>query len=186
MSDTDGMEDTQRQGGPTLGPDGSFIRTMDQAERDAEAARLRSRSMSYREIAKTLDVDVHTAHDMVKRAMAAVVREAGEAVIALELEKLDRAEAAVLTVLEAKHYTVSNGQLIYIGGKRVKDEVSGRWFTEGGEPLYDDAPVLAAVDRLVKISESRRKLLGVDAAQKMETTGVVRYELVGVDIDKLR
>lgn len=173
MSDTDDVDDerqARRTGGPTGGParggDGGFVRTIDQAELDAEAAQLRSRSMSYRAIAKQLDVSVSTAHEMVKRALAAVVREAGEAVVTLELEKLDRAEAAVLAVLEAKHYTVSNGKLICLGD----------------EPLLDDAPVLAAVDRLVRISESRRRLLGADAAQKIDTSATVKYTYEGVDV----
>ncbi len=166
MSDTDSVDTPQRLADPTRGGDGTFARSLDTAERDAEAARLRSRSMSYRAIAKELGVDVHTAHDMVKRAMAAVVREDAQAVIDMELAKLDRAEAAVLAVMEATHYTVSNGRLIEIDGV----------------PLADDAPVLNAADRLVRISESRRKLLGADAAQKIDTNSAVKFTYEGVNV----
>jgi DNA-binding Lrp family transcriptional regulator len=170
MSDTDDVDDTERHAprtdGPARGGDGGFVRTIETAERDAEAARLRSRSMSYRAIAKQLGVSVSTAHAMVDRALAEVVREAGEAVVALELEKLDRDEAAVLAVMEATHYTVSNGKLIMIDGK----------------PLLDDAPVLAAAAMRVRISESRRKLVGADAAQKIDTTAAVKYTYEGVNV----
>lgn len=138
----------------THGPSGDYIRTGDQAERDAEAVRLRSRAMSYRDIAAALNVPVSAAHAMVKRGLASIPREAAETLVAVESTKLDNAERAVLAVLEAKHFTVSNGKLIYVGD----------------EPLLDDAPVLNAVDRLVKISESRRKLFGADAPQRSEVT----------------
>lgn len=161
------MTETEHQGGGTHGPNGDFIRTVEQATLDAEAARLRSRSMSYRAIAAQLEVSVGTAHRMVQRALAEIVRESGEATVTMELEKLDRAEAAVLAVMEAKHVTVSNGRLIEVDGL----------------PLADDAPVLAAAAGLVRISESRRKLLGLDAATKMETAATVRFTYEGIDTD---
>jgi hypothetical protein len=159
----------QRPPGPTRAPDGTFLRTAQQAERDAEACRLRSRGMSYRAVATAMGIDVATAHAMVQRALADTVREAGEAVVTMELAKLDDYQAAVMRVLEARHYTVSNGRLIYLGDSPV--------------PLEDDGPVLAAVDRLVRISESRRKLIGADAAQKIDTTATVKYTYEGVDTE---
>jgi len=137
-------------------PGGAFIRTVEQAQFDMEAARLRSRAMSYQAIADELGVAIGTAHAMVKRALASIPREAAETLVGVESAKLDNAERAVLAVLEARHFTVSNGKLIYIGD----------------EPLYDDGPVLNAVDRLVKISESRRKLFGADAPARSEVTVV--------------
>lgn len=160
---------TQRPNPPTKAT-GRAVRTVEQAKRDAEAARLRSRGMGYRAVAEAMGVDVHTAHDMVRRALAEIVREPAEDVIQLELAKLDDMQAAVMRVLEARHYTVSNGRLIYLGD---------------GEPLEDDAPVLAAVDRLVRISESRRKLIGADAAQKIDTTATVKYTYEGVNPEEV-
>lgn len=147
---------TERQGSRTHGPDGDFIRTTEQAEADAEAARLRSRSLSYREIARRLSVSPATAHAMVARALAEIVREPADDVLALELAKLDNLEQAALSVLEARHYTVSNGRLIYVGD----------------EPLDDDGPVLAAIDRLLKIQDRRARYLGLDAPVKTEVRTV--------------
>ena len=141
------------------------MRSIQTAERDAEAARLRSRSMSYRQIAAALGIDVAAAHAAVQRALHDTLAEPAGDVRALELEKLDRAERAVLAVLERRHLTVSHGKVISVGG----------------EPLEDDAPVLAAADRLVRISESRRKLLGLDSPVKVNLSGGVKYEVVGVD-----
>lgn len=146
---------------------GEFVRTPAQAERDAEAARLRGRSMSYRAIADQLGVTVAAAHRMVQRALADIVREPAETVIALELAKLDTLEAVALRVLERHHVVVSNGQVVRLDG----------------DPLVDDAPVLTAVDTLRKLGESRRKLLGADAAQKIDTTAQVKFVIEGVDTD---
>lgn len=152
--------------GKVHGPGGKFIRTTDQAELDAEAARLRSRSMGYREIGEQLGVTTSAAHRMVERALAAIPTEHAEAVRANELRKLDALERAALTVLEARHVTVSNGKLIY----------------DGDEPLLDDAPVLNAIDRLLRVSESRRKLLGLDAPNRVE---VVTLDYLDAEIARL-
>jgi len=157
-------EQPQQQRGPTKGPDGAFVASPDTAARDAEAARLRGRGLGYRQIAAELGIDVHTAHDAVQRALQAIRAEGAAEARTLELERLDMAQAAVMRALEAKHFTVNQGRLIYLGD----------------DPLPDWGPVLAAVDRLVKISESRRKLLGLDAEQKVSVSGGVRYEIVGV------
>lgn len=166
MSDHEHMAEEQPQhpGGPTHGPNGDFIATVETAERDAEAARLRSRGLSYRAIAAQQGVDVHTAHDRVHRALAAIRAEGAAEARTLELERLDLAQAAVMQALEAKHFTVNQGRVIYLGE----------------DPMPDYGPVLAAVDRLVKISESRRKLLGLDAEQKVSVSGGVTYEIIGI------
>lgn len=78
-----------------------------------------------------------------------------------ELERLTRLYAKVERILDKFHVTVQFGKVV----------------THDGEPLEDDGPVLAAVDRLVRIEDARRrngerraKLLGLDAAQKVEMT----------------
>ncbi|MFJ6143108.1 hypothetical protein ACIQH7_05885 [Streptomyces anulatus] len=151
------------------GGDGQFVRSLTTAERDAEAARLRSLGWTYPRIAAELDFKHRAdAHNAVKRVLKETVREAGDDVRALELERLDAelsrladVEREVWTVLKRKHVTVSNGQVIRIDG----------------EPLLDDAPVLQAADRLVKIEDARRKngerrakLLGLDAPTKQAIT----------------
>src|SRR5690606_41267190 len=54
------------------------------------------------------------------------------------------------------------------------------------EDVLDDGPILQAVDRLIKIGESRRKLLGSDAATKMDVSGTVTSRIIGVPDDGLR
>src|SRR4029078_1889290 len=69
---------------------------------------------------------------------------------AMELARLDTLALAAANVLSATHPYVS-------GGKVLKD-------------VTDDGPRLAAIDRLLRISESRRKLLGLDAPAKTALT----------------
>lgn len=157
-------EDQARDGG------GKFIRTVETAERDAKAARMRSRGMSYRDIARALHIDVRTAHTAVKNAMQEIIREDAEAAIQFELDRLDEMHQAALKVLERHHIVVSNGQVVRLDG----------------EPMQDDGPVLSAIDRIVRISESRRKLLGLDQPAKTQVSGGVTYEVVGINPDDLR
>lgn len=88
-----------------------------------------------------------------------------------ELDRLDEQETLVRGVQTRVHFKTNGGEI-------VRDP-------ETGEALVDDAPVLAANDRLVKIGERRSKLLGVDAPQQVAMDTTVRIELVGVDPDDL-
>ncbi|MFD8667068.1 hypothetical protein ACFV1U_16945 [Streptomyces microflavus] len=137
------------------GGDGQFVRSLTTAQRDAEAARLRTQGWTYQRIADHLGFKQRAdAYNAVKRVLDATVREAGEDIRALELERLDRLEAAANEVLEREHVTVSNGRVVALDGA----------------PLPDDGPVLAAIDRLLKIQERRAKLLGLDAPTKQAIT----------------
>lgn len=152
---------------PSRGPDGTFIETLDTAHRDAEAARLRSRGMGYRAIAEQLGFfDGSGAHKAVQRALAAVRAEGAEEARQLQLQQLDYLATKALEVLERHHVTVSNGRLINVDG----------------EPLEDDGPVLAAIDRLLKIQERRAKLLGLDAPARHE---VVTLDAIDAEIARL-
>lgn len=158
------------QADPPRGGDGRYVATPETAHRDAEAARLRGKGWTYRRIATEMGYESHTsAIDAVKRALDAIREEPAQEVRTLELERLDSMYAAVMRVLETKHFTVSQGRLIHIGD----------------EPLEDDGPVLAAVDRLLKIQERRARLLGLDAPSKAEVGGKLSYEIVGVALDQL-
>ncbi|MEY9876628.1 hypothetical protein ABH931_006138 [Streptacidiphilus sp. MAP12-33] len=144
---------------------GRYAKDPSLPERDAEFLRLRKRGLAYRAIAAETGYDVKTVHEAVKNAMAAITEEPAQEVRQLELERLDDMWMAVMQVLEAKHFKVSDGRLVRLGD----------------EPLEDDAPVLAAVDRLLRIQERRSKLLGLDSAQRVDMSGGVTYEIVGVD-----
>jgi hypothetical protein len=89
-----------------------------------------------------------------------------------ELDRLAEQETIVRGVQERVHVKTNGGEI-------VRDP-------ETGEAIVDDAPVLAANDRLVKIGERRAKLLGIDAPERIVSDATVRYEIVGVDTDGLK
>jgi hypothetical protein len=161
------------------GDQARFIRSPETARRDAEACDLRAKGWPYRRIAAHFGIDVRTAHNAVQNALRDIIKEPAEAVRQMELDRLDAEldrlnglEDAVREVLERHHVTVSNGQIVRLDG----------------EPLLDDAPVLQAADRLLRIEEqrrkngeSRRKLLGLDAPSRVS----VEAETLGREIGKL-
>lgn len=147
--------------------DGRYVRTLATAEGDRDAAHLRGKGYTYQQIADELGLSGKgKAYEMVQRALRDVVKEAGEEALTIELVRLDgelvrlnNLEQAALEVMRRHHVTVSNGHVI----------------TLNDEPLADDGPVLAAIDRLVKIEDARRrngerraKLLGLDSPKRVE------------------
>ncbi|MFJ1698176.1 hypothetical protein ACIOHC_24175 [Streptomyces sp. NPDC088252] len=132
---------------------GRFVRTLSTAERDAAAADLRSKGWTYPRIAEHLGYNHRAdAYNAVQRVLKETVREAGEELRTLELERLDALYVAASEVLEREHVTVSNGRVVDLHGA----------------PIPDDGPVLAAIDRLLKIQERRARLLGLDAPVKRD------------------
>lgn len=132
---------------------GAFVRTPETARRDAEAAELRAQGYTYQQIADQLRYsDKGEAHHAVQRALQAIVKEPAEKLRTLELARLDAMYEAAMRVLERKHVTVSNGQVIRLDN----------------EPIEDDTPVLQAIDRLLKVQERRARLLGLDAPKQLD------------------
>ena len=146
---------------------GHFVRNIDTARRDAAIAEQRSRSWSWRAIAEHHGMAIPSCHEAYHRALAEVITPAGETARATELEKLDRLERSVLAVLERDHIVVQHGKVI-------TDPVTGG-------PMSDDGPVVSAAATLMRIGESRRKLLGLDAPATAVVDSTVRYEVVGLD-----
>lgn len=146
-----------------------MARQLETSLRDAEAASMRSKSMTYQQIADRLGVTKKAAWDMVQRAMKDTLAEPAEAARQFELDKLDALEQGLLATLERKHYIVSHGRIIL----------------DGEAKLEDDGFIVTASLALLRFSESRRKLLGLDSPTKIEASGGVRYEVVGVDMSKM-
>lgn len=136
----------------TRGGNGQFERDLATAERDAEACRLRARGRTYQQIAVELGMyDKSGAYAAVQRALVDTVKEPADEVRQLELIRLDEMHRAALGVMEATHYVVDKGAVV------LWEDL----------PLIDDGPVLAAVDRLLRIQDRRAKLLGLDSPQRV-------------------
>lgn len=151
---------------------GGFLYVNSSVQRDADASRLRSEGKTYQQIADELGYhDRGHAWRGIQRARRAILREPAAELIQVESARLDELYVTALDILERDHVTVSNGRVMY------DDE---------GNPLLDDGPKLAALRELRQIRESFRKLHGLDQPAKVEHSGGVSYEIVGVDPGDLR
>lgn len=141
---------------------GTFTRTIEQIELDHEAAEMRSRSKTFREIGSAFGVSAKTAYCMVRRAIEDVPRESTKELIALELEKLDYLERTYLEIMDKEHPYIS---------------ASGRVAMFDGELLIDDRPTLEAMTGLLRVSERRGRLLGLNAPTRAELTSTVSMSI---------
>ena len=104
------------------------------------------------------------AHRQAEAAEVATYRQMENERLDDELLRLEALEEAAHGVLRNRHIMVNNGRVIL--------------HPDTNEPMEDDAPVLQAIDRLVKIEEARRrngerraKLNGLEMPVKTEVTG---------------
>lgn len=135
---------------------GRFTRTPDTAARDAAAVRLRAQGASVEEIAATLGyANKGTASKAVQRALQAVVRPDVEQLRALQGDELDAIQQECWRIISTPHPKVS------ASGRIVVDPSTG-------EPVTDPAPIVAALNTLVRVGERRAKLLGLDGPAKVE------------------
>ena len=137
-------------------------------ERDAQALELFHRGLTYRQIAAQLGwKNQASAHEAVRRAIADGYRLASSEAIRVEEERLDALVRAFGRVMATRHYATG---------------ASGRVAThpETGDPLVDDGPVIQAGLALLRVSESRRKLLGLDKPVRHEvrTIGDIDARLI--------
>lgn len=152
---------------------GRYVRRVDTAARDAEAVKLRADGHTYQAIAERLGYnDRSDARKAIERMITSTVREPADEIRQLELIRLDSLWMQAMQVLTAAHVTVSNGRVVTI--------------EQDGEPVpvADDAPVLQAIDRLLKIMERRSKLLGLDAPAKVEVMSLDRIDQAIADLER--
>lgn len=126
------------------------------AAQTAAAYELRLTGLSIRDIAGRLGIPASTVHVRITTALRERVDPLVELYRAVELDRLDQLAVKAWEVLNADHVVVSNGRVVLDPGT--------------GQPMKDDAPVLQAIDRLIRITESRRKLLGLDAPLRADLT----------------
>jgi hypothetical protein len=120
-----------------------------------EAIRLRAESKTDRQIAIIMSLTPATVRNLITEGIRTRVLQSPDEIRQIELDKFDSMERKVLEIVWANEDT------------------------EGGSTR-----LLAAVDRLIKISESRRKLLGLDAPQVVDHMPLV-VKINGVNIEDL-
>jgi hypothetical protein len=173
----------------TRGGDGKFVRTIKNAQRDADAAALRAKGWSFQRIANELGfASKGKAHDAVSRAFADIPTEDTEEAKRLDLERIDRLLEFTWDVLEREHVTISDGHVVRRKIGTEHDENGYERLDDEGKPtpLYedvmDDDPVLRSVDRIAKLLERRAKIIGYDAPARSE---VITMDAIEAAIRKL-
>ena len=147
------------------------VRKQETIERDAYAVELREKNMTYRQIAKELGFSSpRSAYEAVQRGNADAMHEPIDDARRLALNRLDRMARVAWKILEAEHYvTTTTGKIVE--------------HPRTGEPIPDPGPVLAALDRISKFDEAKRKLLGLDAPVKTVTLDAIDAELSSLDAE---
>ncbi len=163
----------------TTPPNSRASKQAEVAKRRTEAIRMHLAGHRLQAIADALGYSsVQTAQKDIARAVEALKAEqhkAADELRAVELARLDDALAVCIRIMNEQHVAHS-------GGKIVERVIDGQIV-----PVIDNGPSLAAADRIVKISESRRKLLGLDAPAKQEiaTEATVHFKVEGVAAEEL-
>nr|GID40147.1 hypothetical protein Aca09nite_66530 [Actinoplanes campanulatus] len=150
----------------------SRAKRADTAQRRRQAIDMRMAGASYQRIADQLGYTSRgAACQDITRALEQAVAEqiiSAEAYREEELQRLDALLAEAWAVLKREHLTVSHGKVVY-------DDTTG-------QPILDDGPTLAAIDRILKIQERRSKYLGLDAPTRVEA---ITIDSLDAEIAKL-
>ena len=147
-------------------------RSLEAMEKDSQAADLYRRGLTYRQISTQLGwKSPKSAFEAVRRAARDAGRDslAAAEALALMLDRLQDYRRLVYRVATAKHYVTTQ---------------SGRVVELNGQPLLDDAPVLNAVDRLLRTDDTEAKLLGLYAPAKSRVE-VITEDAVDAECAKL-
>jgi hypothetical protein len=148
-----------------------FVRTLESAARDAQAAQLRAEGWTLTAIAEELGYyDKSTARKAIRGVLSEIVRGPAEKLLQLHMDRLENLYDAALDVLETDHVVVSHGKV-----------VTGA----DGQPLMDSAPKLAAIREARQTLDAFWNLTGMKQPAKVAISGGVRYEVVGVDPEDL-
>jgi len=124
--------------------------TMSSLERDARAVQMHAMRYSYSEISDALGYGGRgNAHRAVKRAHERILTPAVKTHVAVSLAELDAIVVRLIGIMTRRHVIVNKGEI-------VTDET--------GAPLIDSGPELSALAQWRQATESRRRLLGLDAA----------------------
>lgn len=150
------------------------------AEEERVVYDLRLAGKSIRQIADITGMAPTTVYRRLECAINALLQEPREAVLKLELDRLDRLQQVVVKIMGQDHFVVSDGRVVrpIVGvgedGKPVY-----------GDPLIDDAPVLQALDRFLKIQDRRERYLGLAAPTRVETTITDRSDARDIELAEM-
>ena len=163
------------------------------AERRAEMLSLRVQGWTLEQVGERMGVGADTVHRVISRALTAQTREPAEELLNLELGRCDVLLNEAMQTVKAFHPLVSAGRVVSAPmlnnqGEPIRNPETGDVLTR---VLEDKAPKLAAIHTAVKVMERRAKLLGLDAATKLQQEVTVTtdekptYDLQKLDMDEM-
>ena len=137
-----------------------------------QALRHRAEGMTLSQIATAMSLkSPQHASLLIQKGLKLTIEEPAENLRAIEIARLDGMMAECLKVMKAYHIVVNQGVAV----RDPRFQFDPEEHEDGSVPedalLRDTGPVLSAVDRLLKISERRSKLLGLDAPKRTELSG---------------
>lgn len=161
---------------PARGGDGRFVRSLDTAERDAKAARMRTRGASLRQVADSLGYASKShARQGILRALDSTVRESAEELRTMLTDRLDTLTLAAWAILD------SNQPVVASSGRVVTDT--------DGQPIPDRSLKLSAIRELRALADQLAKLHGANAPVRVEAEigpRVIPLEEMRASVELLR
>lgn len=162
-------------------------RAVRDAQRRAKMLTLRLEGLTLEQIGERMGVGKPTVSRVISNALTANTREPTEELLTLELGRCDVLLNEAMQTIKAFHPLVSAGRV-----------VSAPMLNDQGEPirnpgtddvitqvLEDKAPKLAAIATAIRVMERRAKLLGLDAATKLQQDVTVTTDAPEQDLKKL-
>jgi hypothetical protein len=143
-------------------------------------------------IGDELGITRQGAHDLYWRAMEARTAPNVAAIRQEQNERLDMLHEKAMEIVNRKHVVVSGGKIVHETTPVLDDDGHARTDENGnlivtvGEPLLDDGPTLRAIAELRALEAERAKLNGTYAPVQATINGEIRYEITGIDLDRLR
>lgn len=131
-----------------------------QKERNLEIIQQHDKGVSLAQLAKQHGISRTRVHTIIRQTAERLVAPDVQALRDRELARLEYLRAEVNDVIARRHAVLHQG-------------------SDTG--FDDDGVVLDAIRTDVRLSESMRKLLGVDMPVRVDASTSVRFELIGID-----
>lgn len=149
---------------------GRLLKTLASAERDAEACRMLERGHTYQEIADALSFGSRgKAWQAVQKALAALPRESAMELRRVRTNQLNYVLYNAMQIIGRTYPVVSQSGQIVRG--------------DDGEPLLDEGPRLAALDKARRTIMDLAKLEG--SAAPVRTEAVISLDFIDAQIAAL-
>lgn len=136
-----------------------------------EILELYVRHANFNEVARILGLSNVYVKKLYSKALKDIIVDKVDDYRRVEMVRLDKLHSKAMEVLEAFHPVVNAGVVV----RDIIEDANGNpVLNENGERktyrLQDQTPLLQAIDRVVKVSERRSRLLGLDMPTKVAAT----------------